>query len=181
MLTLTRARTLIAFISLMKQFRKELCMRPTHAGARCCACGRQGRQGVPALHARAHHGAPPPLFRRCECGRGVPRLHGEIAIHRGPVPPHPGVGCLIWMGATSGPRWLSAFGGDACACILYGGLAGGRWLAFSTVVWVWTVGLASGWFGRGRQRARVGVLGVVLGVMKRKHALELRCDMFSVC
>ena len=62
MLTLTRARTLIAFISLMKQFRKELCMRPTHAGARCCACGRQGRQGVPALHARAHHGAPPLFF-----------------------------------------------------------------------------------------------------------------------
>jgi len=48
------------------------------------------------------------------------------------------------MGATSEPRWLSAFGGDACACILYGGLAGGRWFAFSTVVWVWMVGLASG-------------------------------------
>jgi hypothetical protein len=27
----------------------------------------------------------------------------------------------------------------------------------------------------------MGVLGVVLGVVKRKHALELRCDMFSVC
>lgn len=54
------------------------------------------------------------------------------------------------MGATSGPRWLSAFGGDACACILYGGLAGGRWLAFSTVVWVCTVDLASGWFGSER-------------------------------
>ena len=68
-------------------------------------------------------------------------------------------------------------------------------LAFCTVVWLADAGLHSlRWFGfvrsiwhqdglavRGRQRARVGVLGVVLGVMKRKHALELRCDMFSVC
>ena len=152
MLTLTRARTLIAFISLMKQFRKELCMRPTHAGARCCACGRQGRQGVPALHARAHHGAPPPLFRRCECGRGVPRLHGEIAIHRGLVPPHPGLGCLKWMDAKSLVAF--SFDGDASACILYCGLAGGHWLAFSTVVWVWPAGFGIR-FGSGRQSSRV--------------------------
>ena len=68
------------------------------------------------------------------------------------------------------------------ACILYGGLAGGRWLAFSTVVWVWMVGLASGWFGRGRQRARVGVLGVVLGVMiNARTRWNLRCEICFRC
>lgn len=124
----------------------------------------------------------PPLFRRCECGRGVPRLHGEIAIHRGPVPPHPGVGCLIWMGATSGPRWLSAFGGDACACILYGGLASG-WFGWRTlacilygglgldgrfgirVVWQRTTEGACGGAGRRTGRyeaqARVGICVVI--------------------
>jgi hypothetical protein len=120
----------------------------------------------------------PPLFRRCECGRGVPRLHGEIAIHRGPVPPHPGVGCLIWMGATSEPRWLSAFGGDACACILYGGF-GIRvvWHQGACILYV-----ASGWFGRGRQMARVGVLGVVLGVMIcASTRWILRCEICFRC
>ena len=69
-------------------------------------------------------------------------------------------------------------------------------LAFCTVVWLADAGLHSlRWFGSGRlvwhqgglaeddrePLCGMGVLGVVLGVVKRKHALELRCDMFSVC
>ena len=44
------------------------------------------------------------------------------------------------------------------------------------------VGLASGWFGRGRQRARVGVLGVVLGVMiNARTRWNLRCEICFRC
>ena len=89
------------------------------------------------------------------------------------------------MGATS-PRWLSAFGGDACACILYGGLASG-WFGWRTLVCILYGGLGLDGrfgirFGRGRQMARVGVLGVVLGVMIcASTRWILRCEICFRC
>ena len=62
-------------------------------------------------------------------------------------------------------RW---FGWRTLVCILYGGLGlDGRF------------GIG---FGRGRQRARVGVLGVVLGVMiNARTRWNLRCEICFRC